>query len=233
MYNPTQLATRSMGQFASRSVTRSRAFTALALIALVGAAVVAPTTAKAAALPPEKALLGVHIFDRATLVLKKFGNPTSITTASGSTDTSAAAGTPGGASPAPVSSNGLPPMPSAPEFGGGQPGSPAGTSTTAAPDTPSTVTYVYVTKSVTIDFTVSPDGRVIQITVAGERNSNVRTSRGVTLGSPYDAVVAKYGFPETQDTAGGVLTAKYTDRAHVAFQFFNFKVVSITVAAVE
>lgn len=83
-----------------------------------------------------------------------------------------------------------------------------------------------------LEFTFSSDGRVVQIRATGYQGP-VKTTKGVALGAKYGAVIGKYGFPEMQEQNGGVLTARYTERSHAAFQFFNQRVVAIIVAAVE
>ncbi len=83
-----------------------------------------------------------------------------------------------------------------------------------------------------LEFTFSSDGRVVQIRATGYQGP-VKTTRGVGLGAKYGTVVGKYGFPEAQEQDGGVLTARYTERSHAAFQFYNQRVVAIIVAAVE
>jgi len=96
------------------------------------------------------------------------------------------------------------------------------------------VTYIYYEPgNVTYEFMTSADGRIIQITAIGLKSANVRTARGISLGTSYAAVVEQYGYPETQSNDGNVLTMKYTDRAHVAFMIHNNKVYGVTVAAIE
>lgn len=179
---------------------------------------------------PETSLMGVKIYERATVVSKKFGNPTRI-----QTGTVTPATTTGAPSIAAITTGALPPLPTpgAPpaELGGA---APQATPSAAAPAEASQVVWEYAGKNnTTVDFTLSGDGRVIQIYVSGLKANNVVTSRGVTLGTPYTAVLAKYGYPESQDSAGPILTMRYTEKSHVAFQLYNNKVVSITVAAVE
>lgn len=92
------------------------------------------------------------------------------------------------------------------------------------------VWYIYEKPNgMTYEFLLSPQGRVIEIAVAGYKGGGT-TSRGITLGSTYAQVLAKYGFPETQTVENGVVFLSYTHRAHVAFQLMDNKVVSIIVA---
>jgi hypothetical protein len=99
---------------------------------------------------------------------------------------------------------------------------------------PGEVTWIYNrADGGDLEFTMSSDGRVIQIRATGYHNSSIRTSKGVTLGQSYAQVIEKYGYPESQEQMGSVLTIRYTDRDHVAFQFYHQKLVAIIVAAVE
>jgi len=84
-----------------------------------------------------------------------------------------------------------------------------------------------------LEFTFSNDGRVIQIRATGYNKSLVRTVRGITLAQSYGNVVARYGYPESQEQFGPIITARYTEREHAAFQFYNQKLVAVIVAAVE
>ncbi|HEY3331122.1 MAG TPA: hypothetical protein VGK19_13930 [Capsulimonadaceae bacterium] len=231
MYKLTVAASRSerkVCENAAANIHRFSTFTAIVtLIALVLGGV--PQQSVAATVPPERALVGVKIFDKAVLVLKKFGNPAKIITPA-TTATSGTVAAP--TAPGPVG-----PQPG--EFGGPGAGMPApgaapGSAAAAATAAANTVIYEYNTKAgITLDFTMSNDGRVIQISASGQKNANVKTSRGVTLGTSYIDVINKYGYPESQDTVNSVLTMRYVEKAHVAFQLFNQKVVSVTVAAVE
>ncbi len=85
---------------------------------------------------------------------------------------------------------------------------------------------------ISYEFLIGPQGRVIQIRALGYGGGNVRTARGIGLGSTYNQVVRKYGFPEFHQNAGPVLIASYRSK-HVSFQFLRNKVIAITVATVE
>ena len=199
---------------------------AVTAVALAGIAfMMLSSPVRAASQPPERSLLGIKIFDKAALVLKKFGAPSKIVTSTAGTTT------PGSNPAAPT----VPTAPNPGEFANpGAPAQPAANGAASATADPNEVVYEYATKAgTTLDFTISGDGRVIQISAAGQKNGNVRTLRGVTLGTSYIDVINKYGYPEGQDVTNSVLTMRYVDRAHVAFQLFNQKVVSVTVAAVE
>jgi len=95
------------------------------------------------------------------------------------------------------------------------------------------VTWVYDRPNGgSLEFTISPDGRVIQIRATGYTGT-VRTAKGVALGQSYAGVVAKYGYPSGQYIQGPLLNADYSEKYHAAFQFYNQKVVGIIIAAVE
>ena len=52
-----------------------------------------------------------------------------------------------------------------------------------------------------LEFTLSSDGRVVQIRATGYQ-AKVKTARGVALGMSYSQVLSKYGFPESQSLQG-------------------------------
>jgi hypothetical protein len=111
-------------------------------------------------------------------------------------------------------------------------GSDSGAGTTES--NPGEVTWVYEKPNGNdLEFTMSGDGRVVQIRATGYTNPAIRTSKGVTLGQTYSQVVLKYGYPESQEQMGSVLTVRYSDSQKVAFQFYNQKLVAIIVAAVD
>jgi hypothetical protein len=174
--------------------------------------------------------MGVHIMDKAMVVLKRFGNPTKIITSGGDTsgNTGGAAGGPGAAAPVSPGAPGASPS----EFTPG-----AGSTPSTGSAAPDEVTYQYALRpGLSCSFILSSDGRVIQISVVGslgQHAETARTSRGITLGSAYSDVITKYGFPEHQAAQGATLTALYTEHAHCAFQFQNNRVIGITVAEVE
>ena len=190
------------------------------------------SVSQAANYPPEQSLIGIKIFDRATTVLKKLGNPQRITTGSSAPDSTSSTNNQPTAAPTGV----LPPLPMpgapgapAPELGGQS----ANGSASAAAQ-PSQATWEYMLKNnISVSLTLSSDGRVIQINVGGVRDHEVMTRRGITLGSLYSAVLTKYGYPESQDISGVYLRAFYTEKAHCGFLFIQNKVVGIIVAAVE
>lgn len=197
----------------------------------------------------ERSLAGIKIFSTTRPVLAKYGSPTQVVVGRPSlTPTGgAAAGAQGGQSGAPSQAPGaLPGFGAAPpELGGGQPGygggaqgsqngqGQPGTAGAAADPSNGEVTWIYDRPGGSdLEFTFSGDGRVVQIRATGYQGP-VKTSKGIGLGAKYGAVIAKYQYPESQEQDGSVLTARYTERSHAAFQFFNQRVVAIIVAAVE
>ena len=141
----------------------------------------------------------------------------------------------------------------APGFGGGYPGggggggfggfggSPgaAGSSVGAFGATSSTVarqqevTWIYDRPNgVSYEFLIGANGTVSQIRATGYKGGNIRTARGIVLGSSYSQVVSRYGFPEEHQQVGQILVASFR-RAHASFQFLNNKVIAVTIATVE
>jgi len=226
------MMTRLQGAVTKVVATRRSASLTLAMAVMVSICGIGSTRSNAAPpVGPERSLVGIRIYSPSLTVLKKYGNPTDIITGADSASSSPNGGTTGG-------QPGMGPMPtpnSRNEFGGG--GTTGGGSTTGGESNPQAVnevTYRYVGKTGNkMDFLLSPDGRVIQITASGFHDINVKTARSITLGSSYLDVISKYGYPESQQNVNGIVTTKYTDRFHIAFQLFQNKVVSITVAAVE
>jgi hypothetical protein len=195
---------------------------------VLGALLLAPMPANAA----EHALVGIKIFAPVKTVLAHFGNPSQILTGAdigGAPSSDSTAGAPSPGAP-------TPPMNRPPEFGAGaqqQPASGNSTAGSTTDDTTGEVMYVYQKSgSLTIEFLLSPDGRVIQISLLGYHATS-KTSRGIGLGDSYTDVIRAYGYPESQDTENSILTMKYLTKQNVAFNINKNKVVGITVAAVE
>lgn len=219
--------------------------------------------ALAAALPAsaaERSLAGIKIFSTSRPILAKYGSPTqvivgrpSLTPTGGAAAGGGQSGSSGmpsiapgalpgfGAAPSEISGGGFGGAGGAGGFGGqssqgqgGQGGYGQGGAAGAAADpTNGESTWIYDRPGGSdLEFTFSSDGRVVQIRATGYQGP-VKTTRGVGLGAKYGTVVGKYGFPEAQEQDGSVLTARYTERSHAAFQFFNQRVVAIIVAAVE
>ncbi len=221
-----------------------------ALLLMAGALALSLAVPASAA---ERSLAGIKIFSTTRPVLAKYGSPTQVIVGRPSlTPTNgAAAGLQGGLGGAPSLAPGaLPGFGAAPPelggggpgFGGGglpgMPGGPGGLGQNGAggaqidPNAGES-TWIYDRPGGSdLEFTFSSDGRVVQIRATGYQGP-VRTAKGVGLGAKYGAVMGKYGYPEAQEQTGSVLTARYTERAHAAFQFYNQRVVGIIVAAVE
>ncbi|BDI31298.1 hypothetical protein CCAX7_33490 [Capsulimonas corticalis] len=116
--------------------------------------------------------------------------------------------------------------------GGGYPGA-GGSQSGMAIAQKSSVTWIYDRPDGgSLEFTMSSDGRVVQIHASGFKGA-VRTDKGVALGMKLSQVNDKYGYPESQFITGKILTENYTERSHAAFQFYNGRLVGIIVAAVE
>lgn len=98
---------------------------------------------------------------------------------------------------------------------------------------------------ISYEFLIGTSGTVQQIRTIGYAGGNIKTSKGVQLGTTYKNVVLKYGVPEEQFRVGRSLIASYRNKNHVVFQFLNQrgqqenpfsagnKVIAITIAAIE
>lgn len=204
----------------------------LACLALAVAVVGAASTAANAA---ERSLAGIRIFMPVKVILQRFGDPTYISTGAsvatfvfqpGHMDVIPPSGTVGGQGPGMRGGPG----------GAGPYMSNAGPGEAFTSADISRYDYVFP-KNLAYEFVLSPNGRVLSIKVFGFKSS-VRTSRGIGLGSTYADVVEKYGYPEDHSLTGQsggepILTASYTNRDHVDFQFVDDKVVGIIVSAAE
>lgn len=181
----------------------------------------------------ERNLAGIKLGSPAETVLKKYGNPTRVTTpqpvaaananpaAGGQLQSQQTGGVmlPGMAGSAMNQmgqtyqgyanealgggSGSLPGLPGLPMPGGSAPGTPG-----TQPNQPAaeqTVTWTYdLQDGTTLEFSISESGRVIQITVGGDQPFALsKTSKGIKLGSYYKDVIFKYGYPEKQQTVGG------------------------------
>ena len=115
-------------------------------------------------------------------------------------------------------------------FPGGASGFPGGGAATVAPVKPP-VTLVYNrANGGSLEFTISPDKRVVQIRETGYLGA-YGTARGIKLGTSYSAVVARYGYPENTDLAGPIVNIDYRAALHCGFQFLDQKLVGIVVSA--
>jgi hypothetical protein len=100
------------------------------------------------------------------------------------------------------------------------------------------VTWTYdLQDGTTVEFIISGSGRVIQITVGGDRPFTLsKTSKGIKLGSYYKDVIFNYGYPESHSYVGRFLRASYAEDHRVVFTFYGpgaqevKKVVGITIA---
>ena len=88
-------------------------------------------------------------------------------------------------------------------------------------------------KNKTLEFIVSPDGRVMQIAAFGVEWPIVRTEKGIVFGSTYKDVLAKYGFPEAHDRTGIELLLRYPDRHRAIFTLVDQQVVGITIGLMD
>ncbi len=116
---------------------------------------------------------------------------------------------------------------------GGYPGGASGFPGSAAPAAPvkPPVTLIYNRPNGgSLEFTISPDKRVVQIRETGYSGS-YGTARGIKLGTSYSAVVAKYGYPENTEISGSIVDIDYKDTLHCGFQFLDQRLVGIIVAS--
>lgn len=100
---------------------------------------------------------------------------------------------------------------------------------------PSEVVWTYdLPNNNTLQVYVDEDGRIDQVTCSGFNWSKLKTSRGITLGTPYKRVLAKYGYPDKhEDLGGGTLKMiSYTQKNNVSFVFEpkKMRVVAIIVS---
>jgi hypothetical protein len=132
---------------------------------------------------------------------------------------------------------------------GGMMGAPGGSST--GPETSSALLWIYNKGTTRLEFLINEDGKVAQISVAAPAKNlvktvttkmgkpvAVKTARGVTLGSGYNSVVERYGFPErTRLIMGGRFDESYfTKDYHAAFTvdaLKDRKVVRITITLAD
>ena len=119
---------------------------------------------------------------------------------------------------------------------GGFPGAPGGASgfpgstATAAPVKPP-VTLIYNrANGGSLEFTISPDKRVVQIRETGY-NGAYGTARGIKLGTSYSAVVGRYGYPENTEISGSIINIDYRNTLHCGFQFLDQRLVGSIVAS--
>lgn len=139
-----------------------------------------------------------------------------------------------------------PPSASAPPSTTGIPGMGAPSFTSPFQTTPTTVTPVVQQRSApevtwiyrfdknkTLEFIISPDGRVVQIAAFGAEWPGVGTSKGVRLGQTYKDVVLRYGYPEQHERRGIELVLRYAERDRVVFTLVGKTLVGITIALMD
>ncbi|MGI4790326.1 MAG: hypothetical protein ACRYFS_15925 [Janthinobacterium lividum] len=112
---------------------------------------------------------------------------------------------------------------------GGASSFPGGATSTAPVKPPVTLVYDRANGG-SLEFTISPDKRVVQIRETGYVGAYA-TSRGIKLGMSYSAVVAKYGYQENTMIAGSIINIDYKDTLHCGFQFLDQKLVAIIVSS--
>ncbi len=117
------------------------------------------------------------------------------------------------------------------EFPGAPGGAGAGDPNALAAPVKQPVTLIYDRQNGgSLEFTISPDKRVVQIRETGYSGA-YGTARGTRLGTSYAAVVGRYGYPENTTITGPIINIDYKDSLHCGFQFLNQKLVAIIVAA--
>ncbi|MEN6520673.1 MAG: hypothetical protein ABFD46_05915 [Armatimonadota bacterium] len=204
--------------------------------------------ASISALAVERTLAGIRLGSRAETVLKKYGNPTRITTPPPATADGQQGQPAGNYMPGQPGSQQAGPIGQLGQYSSGMMGGYAllpgidtpgatgatGTNNGTQQNQPAegTVTWTYDLQSgTTLEFMISESGRIIQITVGGDQPFALsKTSKGIKIGSYYKDVIFKYGYPEKQQTLGRFLIAKYTDKHRCVFIFLEKKLVGITIA---
>ena len=119
-----------------------------------------------------------------------------------------------------------------PGAGGGEfPGAPGGGAGAAVTPPKEAVTLIYDRQNGgSLEFTISPDKRVVQIRETGY-NGAYGTARGIKLGMKYSDVNRLYGYPENTMIQGAIINTDYKDSLHCGFQFLDQKLVGIIVAS--
>lgn len=92
-----------------------------------------------------------------------------------------------------------------------------------------------------LQFTINPDGVVVQIEAWGVDWSNIRTSKGITFGNTYKDLLLKYGYPESHEqsrvTISGVvlpvLYVKYPEKHRAIFTCSGKTIVGITIGLMD
>lgn len=123
------------------------------------------------------------------------------------------------------------PLPGIPGAGAGMPGATPSPQITVSPDK---MLWIYRLKGgITLRVTLAQaDGRVVEVSVSGNKWEKARTSKGITLGSSYTDVLNAYGWTEETSTSGDYMFCRYDSTYHVVFGIrqSDKKVVSITIS---
>jgi len=196
----------------------------------------------------ELQLAGIRLGRSALTVIQKYGNPSEVrvgTASQAQPGAPAYAPTMPGGMPSPVpETSSMPFLPGAPTsampFGApaqqgflGAPSptwAPTGQAVQSAPE----VTWIYrFPRNKTLEFIISPDGRVVQIAAYGVDWPGVSTAKGIRLGQTYKDVILTYGFPESHERMGVELVAKYPETHRALFTFVGKTLVGITIALMD
>lgn len=188
-----------------------------------------------AASAAELQLAGIKLGRSALTIIQKFGNPSEIQVGA----RSQVEGQPGAQAQPVMPGMGMPGaegmgMPGM-DMGMGMPGM-TGPMAGLQPQKrgPPEVIWIYrFPKNQTLEFIISPDGRVMQIAAYGVQWPGLSTALGIRLGDTYRDVVLKYGFPEAHDKNGIELIAKYSDKHRAVFTFVGKTVVGITIGLMD
>lgn len=85
----------------------------------------------------------------------------------------------------------------------------------------SAVTWVYYfpkgKKDRELRLTINSQGLVVEIEARAASWPGLRTSHGIALGSTYRDIIAKYGFPDSQEQQGNALLMKYREKHQLVF----------------
>ena len=191
--------------------------------------------AAASALAQETRLAGIRLYDSGVDVVNKLGSPNDVMAIN---VTFANAGQGGGSA---GGGGGSGAEPAAATFGGGggpRPmGGPGGGGSTAATET-TFVRWVYRRGSGgSVNVVLNNHNKVVQIEAIGVSNANVRTSKGVTLGSSMATVMKLYQTPDSYEVGGNYFMVRFLNKHRVAFRLTRenaqqpYRVTGIVVSA--
>ena len=186
-----------------------------------------------AASAAELQLAGIRLGRSALTVIQKYGNPSEIRVGAQAN----VQGQPGmEAQPMPMLGGPVPGMSAAegPMMGPMDMGMGPMPGQQAKPKGPPEVVWIYrFPKNKTLEFIISPDGRVMQIAAYGVEWPGIGTALGIRLGDTYRDVILKYGFPQSHDKNGIELIANYSDKHRAVFTFVGKTVVGITIGLMD